>query len=74
MFANMRAAGVERSVISSDLGQVDNPPPEDGLPLMVDRLLAAGFSEQEIQKMVVENTAALAHDAVSARRASALSG
>ena len=60
MFDNIRAAGVGRSVISTDLGQVDNPPPEDGLPLMVDHLLDAGFSEGEIQTMVVENTTALA--------------
>jgi hypothetical protein len=60
MFANIRAAGVERSVVSTDLGQVDNPPPEDGLPLMVDRLLGAGFTEGEVRTMVVDNPAALA--------------
>jgi len=60
MFANIRASGVERSVVSTDLGQVDNPAPEDGMPLMVDRLLEAGFSELEVQTMVVENSTALA--------------
>jgi hypothetical protein len=70
MFANIRAAGVEHSFISTDLGQVDNPAPEDGLPLMVDRLLDAGFTEREVQTMVVENTTALASGARLASQAS----
>ena len=40
---NIRATGPERSVLSTDLGQVFNPPVEDGMALMVDRLLDAGF-------------------------------
>jgi hypothetical protein len=55
-----RAVGAARSVISSDLGQVQNPPVEDGLPLMVDRLLDAGFSEAEVRTMAVDNTRLLA--------------
>jgi Family of unknown function (DUF6282) len=51
-----RAVGVERTVWSSDLGQVFNPPVEDGLPLMADRYLEAGFSEDEIRVMAVDNT------------------
>lgn len=57
---NIRAAGVEHSVLSTDLGQVDNPPVEDGLPLLVDRLLAAGFGEDEVRTMAVSNTRRLA--------------
>ena len=60
MFANIRATGPEHSFLSTDLGQPDNPPIEDGLPLMVDRLLAAGFSEEEIYTMAVVNTVWLA--------------
>jgi hypothetical protein len=60
MFANVRAAGVERSLVTTDLGQVDNPPPEDGLPLMVDQLLEGGFTEGEVRTMVVDNSIALA--------------
>ncbi len=60
MFANIRAAGPEHSVLSTDLGQPDNPPIEDGLPLMVDRLLDGGFSEDEIITMAVTNTVQLA--------------
>jgi Family of unknown function (DUF6282) len=56
MFANIRAAGVGASVITSDLGQVHNPPVEDGLALMADRLLAAGFTETDVHTMTVANS------------------
>jgi uncharacterized protein DUF6282 len=55
-----RAVGAERTVISSDLGQLQNPPVEDGLPLMADRLLEAGFSEAQVRTMAVDNTRLLA--------------
>jgi hypothetical protein len=63
-----RAVGAGRCVLSTDLGQVDNPPVEDGLPLMADRLLEAGFSEDEVVTMAVTNTrliAGLAHTPVA---------
>jgi hypothetical protein len=60
VFETIRATGVEHSVLSTDLGQVFNPPVEDGLPLMADRLLEAGFDEQEIHTMAVANTRRLA--------------
>jgi hypothetical protein len=53
---NIRATGAERSVLSTDLGQVFNPPVEDGIALMVDRLLEAGFDEEEVHAMAVVNT------------------
>ena len=53
---NIRAVGPENSVLSTDLGQVFNPPVEDGIALMADRLLAAGFDEQEVHVMAVVNT------------------
>jgi hypothetical protein len=53
---NIRATGPENSVLSTDLGQVFNPPVEDGMALMVDRLLDAGFDEQEVHTMAVINT------------------
>jgi hypothetical protein len=56
MFTNIRACGVENSFISSDLGQVHNPPVEDGLSLMADRLREAGFTEGDTHTMIVENT------------------
>ena len=60
VFEAIRATGPERSVLSTDLGQVFNPPVEDGLALMADRLLSAGFEEEEIHTMAVTNTRALA--------------
>jgi hypothetical protein len=56
LFANIRAVGVEHSILSSDLGQPFNPPVEDGLALFADRLLEAGFKEDEIRTMAVENS------------------
>jgi hypothetical protein len=53
---NIRATGPEHSVLSTDLGQVFNPPVEDGMALMVDRLLDAGFTEEEVHVMAVTNT------------------
>jgi hypothetical protein len=53
---NIRLTGPENSVLSTDLGQVFNPPVEDGMALMVDRLLDAGFEEQEVYVMAVVNT------------------
>jgi Family of unknown function (DUF6282) len=53
---NIRAAGPENSVLSSDLGQPFNPPVEDGLALCSDRLLAAGFTDDEIRTMAVHNS------------------
>jgi Family of unknown function (DUF6282) len=53
---NISACGVENSVLSTDLGQVFNPPVQDGLALMVDRLLQHGFDEQEVHQMAVVNT------------------
>ena len=47
-------------MLSTDLGQTANPPVEDGLGLMADRLLEAGFDEEEVHTMAVVNTRRLA--------------
>ena len=51
-----REVGPEHTVWSSDLGQVFNPPVEDGLALMADQFLEAGFSDEEVVTMAVTNT------------------
>jgi hypothetical protein len=56
VFDHIRAAGPEHSVLSSDLGQPFNPPVEDGLALMAEHLLNAGFTSGEIHTMAVRNT------------------
>ena len=53
---NIRATGPEHSVLSTDLGQIFNPEVEDGMALMVDRLLDAGLDEEEVRVMAVDNT------------------
>jgi hypothetical protein len=59
-FEAIRITGVARNVLSTDLGQLTNPPVEDGLALMADALLEAGFGEDEIRTMTVVNTRRLA--------------
>jgi hypothetical protein len=53
---NIRTVGPAHSVLSSDLGQPFNPPVEDGLALMADHLLGAGFTDDEIHEMAVVNS------------------
>jgi hypothetical protein len=59
-FEAIRATGPEHNVLSTDLGQVQNPPVEDGLALMADRLLGAGFSAHDVRTMAVVNSRRLA--------------
>lgn len=68
LFAHIRSVGPAHSLLSSDLGQPFNPPVEDGLALLADRLLDAGFSEDEVHTMAVINTrhVALARGATDA--------
>jgi hypothetical protein len=60
VFAATRAVGAHSTVWGTDLGQVFNPPVEDGLAIMADRFLEAGFSDEEVRIMAVENTRRLA--------------
>jgi hypothetical protein len=60
VFDGVRATGVENNVLSTDLGQVFNPPVEDGLALFADQFLDANFSEGEVRTMAVVNTRRLA--------------
>ena len=60
IFTATRAVGARATVWGSDLGQRFNPPVEDGLAIMADRFLEAGFSEEEVRIMAVENTRRLA--------------
>jgi len=56
VFEATRAVGPERTVWATDLGQQANPPVEDGLALMADAFLAAGFGEDDVRTMAVTNT------------------
>jgi hypothetical protein len=63
VYAGVRATGVQNNVLSTDLGQVFNPPVEDGLALFADAFLQDGFSEEEVHTMTVTNTRRLAGEA-----------
>jgi hypothetical protein len=47
--------GVERTVLSTDLGQPDTPPPVEGLRLYAERLRSTGFSVDQIRQMMQAN-------------------
>jgi hypothetical protein len=51
VFANIRATGVERAMLSTDLGQKTNPPVAEGFAMFAQRLLDAGFTAAEIRLM-----------------------
>lgn len=68
LFEHIRAVGPEHSILSSDLGQPFNPPVEDGLALMADLLLGAGFSEADIEVMAVQNSRWMAQPAAESSR------
>ena len=53
------AAGVAHSSIGSDLGQVDNPTPVEGMRQAIKLCLALGFSEDDVRVMVRDNPAKL---------------
>ncbi len=47
--------GVERTILSTDLGQPENPAPVEGLRLYAERLRSAGFSVDQIRTMMQAN-------------------
>jgi hypothetical protein len=60
VFEGVRAVGVEHSLFSSDCGNPDYPPVEDGLALWADRLLGARFDEDEVRELIVGQSRRLA--------------
>lgn len=59
MLANIRACGVHASFLASDLGQKGAAAVEFGLPHFADRLLAEGFTADEVRRMAVDNPSRL---------------
>lgn len=53
------AAGVEYSSLASDLGQVDNPLPVEGMRQIIKICLGLGYSEDDVRTMVRDNPAKL---------------
>ena len=52
-FANIRRTGVERTLISTDLGQTINPPVAEGFGMFAQALLDAGFTSDDVRTMAV---------------------
>lgn len=55
----IRAAGVDRTILGSDLGQVGNPRLVDGFLNVIEVCLDLGYSEADVRKMVSTNAATL---------------
>lgn len=51
----IRAVGPERTVLATDLGQIHNPPPAEGLRMFLRVLLEKGISFNHLEKMVKDN-------------------
>jgi hypothetical protein len=51
VFANIRRVGIERTMLSTDLGQTTNPPVAEGFAMYAQKLLDAGFTVAEINLM-----------------------
>ena len=62
VFANIRATGVSRTLISTDLGQTINPPVAEGFAMFAQRLLDAGFSADDVRTMAVAIPARLVEE------------
>jgi hypothetical protein len=61
-FANIRKTGVARTLISTDLGQTINPPVAEGFAMFAQRLLDAGFSNDDLRTMAVTIPTRLVED------------
>jgi hypothetical protein len=55
----IRAIGPEHVVIGTDLGQSTGVFPDEGLALYAEKLLANGFSENDVRTMIVKNPGSL---------------
>ena len=51
----IREVGAEHYILSSDLGQVHNPPPPEGLRIYIRLLLEHGIEPDDVRTMVKEN-------------------
>jgi hypothetical protein len=50
---------VETTILSTDLGQPQTPPPAEGFRLYAERLRSTGFSVDHIRQMMCSNPAYL---------------
>jgi len=53
----IKAVGPERTILATDLGQVHNPPPAEGLRMYLRVLLEKGIPFEHLKKMIQDNPA-----------------
>jgi hypothetical protein len=59
LFEMIRKVGAERTVLGSDLGQMGNPSPIEGIRRCIEIMLEMGISDEEIDLMIRQNPAKL---------------
>ena len=59
LVAALRELGVERCIVTTDLGQWMNPPPAEGMRMAIASLLHAGMEADEVSTLVKANPAHL---------------
>ena len=57
--AMIKAAGIDNTILGSDLGQVGNPSPVDGFRAVINMCLDMNYSEENIHKLVSKNASNL---------------
>jgi uncharacterized protein DUF6282 len=67
LIENIKQVGAETTILSTDLGQTTNPYVDEGLEIYFGKLLDAGISERQIERMVRDNPAALLNAAQPAK-------
>lgn len=55
----IRAVGVDSTVLASDLGQIENEAPPEGLHRLLSVMMAAGFTRSDLDIMVIQNPRSL---------------
>ena len=55
----LRTLGVDRCIVTTDMGQWMNPPPAEGMRMAIASLLHAGMTAEDVSKLVKTNPARL---------------
>ena len=53
----VRAVGPEHCILSTDFGQITNPPPAEGMRMFIETMLGFGIKQEEIMTMTKTNPA-----------------
>jgi predicted TIM-barrel fold metal-dependent hydrolase len=55
IYEQVRAIGVDHVILSSDFGQISNPPPVEGFAYYLEKIRKLGFSYEELRVMIHDN-------------------